>query len=71
MDITVTASQLKALRRLDANLTAQQVVQTHVDTWLAPIVQELADTDRKDVIAAYLNATPATRTAVKDLLGLG
>lgn len=71
MEITITDVQLKALRKLDATLTAKQVVQSHVDTWLAPIIADLDATERKDVLAAYLKASPAIRTTVKGLLSLG
>ncbi len=71
MDITITDPQLKALRRLDPALTARQVVQIHVDTWLAPIVADLGVTERKAVADAYVAATPAVQTSVKGLLGVG
>jgi len=71
MDITITDPQLKALRKLDPVKTAKQVVQLHVDTWLAPIVAELTETDRKAVFSAYLSASPSVQASVKALLGLG
>lgn len=71
MDITVTDLQLKALRRLDPVLTAKQVVQIHVDTWLAPIIAEMGEMDRKAFLSAYVAAAPAVQTQVKGLLGLG
>lgn len=71
LTITVTDLQLKALRRLDAVLTARQVVQVHVDTWLAPIIDELDVTDRRAVAEAYVAATPGTKDSVKGLLGIG
>ena len=69
--VTVTDFQLKALRRLDPVLTAKQVMQIHVDTWLAPIIAEMAETDRKALLSAYVAAAPAVQTQIKGLLGLG
>lgn len=71
MDITVTDAQKKVLRKLDAVLTAQQVVQTHVDTWLLPHVQELERDDAAAVKAAYSTAAPDVRERVRSELGLG
>ena len=71
LTITVTAAQLVVLRKLDATLTARAVVQTHLDTWLAPLVSELVEAERKAVRAAYIAADPATQAGVKGLLGLG
>lgn len=69
--VTVTDLQLKALRRLDPVLTAKQVVQLHVDTWLAPILVEMAELDRKALVSAYVAASPSVQTQVKGLLSLG
>lgn len=71
-DLTVTVSdaQLKVLRQLDASLTAKQVLQTHVDTWLKPYVDQQSESDRKTVLAAYMNATPQVQTQVRTSLGL-
>lgn len=71
MDITLTDLQLKALRKLDPVLTAKQVVQIHVDTWLAPIVAELGVSDRKAVAEAYVKADVVVQERVKLELGLG
>lgn len=71
LTVSVTDAQLKALRQLDPVLTAKQVVQVHIDTWLAPIVTEMAATDRKALLSAYVAAAPQVQTQVKGLLGLG
>jgi len=71
LTITLTDAQMKALRKLDAAKTAKQVMQTHVDTWLAPFVADLVETERKAVVTAYQSAAPAVRASVKELLGLG
>lgn len=71
MDITVTDAQKKVLKKLDAVRTAQQVVQLHVDTWLAPFVAEMDRDDEATVKAAYAAAAPAVRTQVRGVLGLG
>lgn len=71
LTIAITDAQLRALRRLDPVLNAKQVVQVHVDTWLAPILADLDVSDRKAVADAYVAATPGTQTSVKGLLGLG
>lgn len=71
-DITVslTDAQTKVVRRLDANKSARQVVQAHIDTWLAPHVAELEEIDRRDFLLKLEAATPAVRDQVKVLLGL-
>lgn len=69
--ITVTDAQLKALRKMDAVKTAKQVVQIHVDTWLAPLVAEQGVSDRRAVAEAYVVAAPAVQLRVKQELGLG
>lgn len=71
MDIVVTDLQLKALRKLDPVRTAKEVVQLHVDTWLAPMVAELGVNERKAVADAFVAATPAVQASVKGLLGVG
>lgn len=71
MDITITDTQLKALRKLDPVLTAKQVVQIHVDTWLAPIVAAMGDDAKREVLTAYALASPSVQTSVRGLLGLG
>lgn len=71
LTIAVTPAQLVVLRKLDANLTAKAVVQLHVDTWLAPLVAELIESDRKAVRAAYVAADPAVQQRVRQELGLG
>ena len=71
MDITLTDPQLKALRRLDPVLAAKQVVQVHVDTWLAPIIAEMAEIDRRALLSAYVAADPVVQAKIKGLLGLG
>lgn len=70
LTITVTDAQLKVLRQLDAVKTAKAVVQIHVDTWLAPLVGELAVSERKAVADAYVKAAPTVQTSVKGLLGV-
>lgn len=70
MDITITDLQLKALRRLDPALTARQVVQIHVDTWLAPLVAQMEEDERKEVAHAYVKADKPTRVKVRADLGL-
>lgn len=70
MDITITDLQLKALRRLDPVLNARQVVQIHVDTWLAPIVAELGAGERKAVAEAYVKADATVQGRVRQELGL-
>jgi hypothetical protein len=70
MDITITDAQLRVLRRLDPVKTAKQVVQIHIDTWLAPYVAELDEIDRKAVLEKYIAATPTVRDQVDTLLGL-
>lgn len=69
--VTVTDAQLVALRRLDRNKTAKQVLQTHVDTWLQPYVQELEAEDRTTILEAYKLASPIVRDQVRELLNLG
>lgn len=69
--ITVTDVQLVALRLLDRNKTAKQVLQAHVDTWLHPHVQALDTTDRTTVMEAYRTASPAVRDQVRELLNIG
>lgn len=71
LTITVTDAQLKALKKMDADKTAKAVVQIHVDTWLAPIIETLAVGDRKAVAEAYVAASPAAQLRVKQELGLG
>ena len=71
MDITITDDQLKVLRKLDPVRTARQVVQIHVDTWLAPYVAELSRDDESAVKAAYATAPPEVRAQVRGVLGLG
>lgn len=71
LTISVTPAQLVVLRQLDAKLTAKAVVQLHVDTWLAPLVSELVESERKAVRAAYAAADPAVQARVKQELGLG
>lgn len=71
LTIAVTPAQLVVLRKLDANLSAKAVVQTHVDTWLAPLVAELMEEERKAVRAAYAAADTTTQARVKQELGLG
>lgn len=73
MDLTIslTDAQIRVLRKLDPALTARQVVQAHLDTWLFPMLAELDDLDRADVMAAYRNAKPEIRAGVKRVLGLG
>lgn len=66
--VTLSAAQVRAMRRLDAGKTAAQVLQSHVDTWLAPYVSELDEVDRRDVLTKYLSAAPAVRDQVKALL---
>lgn len=65
--ITLTAAQERAVSRLGG----PQALQTHIDTWLQPLIGELALSDRKEVAAAYLAASPSVQLAVKGLLGLG
>lgn len=69
--ISVTPAQVVVLRRLDAKLTAKAVVQLHVDTWLAPMVADLIESDRRAVREAYVAADPAVQARVKQELGLG
>jgi hypothetical protein len=69
--VSITPAQLIALRRMDANKTAKAVLQIHIDTWLAPIVAELQDDERKAVLAAYLAADGATQLQVKGVLNVG
>ncbi len=71
LTITVTPAQLVVLRRLDANLTARAVVQAHVDTWLAPLVSEFIEEERKAVRAAYAAADPLVQLRIKRELGIG
>jgi hypothetical protein len=71
MDITVTDAQLKALRKLDATLTAKQVVQIHVDTWLLPLIDEAVVSEAAAVKAAYIAASDPVKSAVRTELGLG
>lgn len=71
LTITITDAQLKVLRKLDAAKSAKEVVQIHVDTWLAPIVAELGVSDRKAVADAYVKADAAVQDRVKLELGLG
>jgi hypothetical protein len=69
--VSITPVQLIALRRLDANLTAKQVLQAHIDTWLLPVVATLTEDERRAVLAAYKAADTTVQTQVKGLLGLG
>ena len=71
VSLSLTAAQVNALRKLDPVLTAKQVMQIHVDTWLAPIIAEMAQADRKALLSAYVAAAPAVQTQIKGLLGLG
>jgi hypothetical protein len=68
--VNITDPQLRALRRLDQTKTARQVLQAHVDTWLAPYVAELGEVDKRAVMEKYLAASPAIREQVETLLGL-
>lgn len=70
LTISVTPAQVVVLRRLDATRTAKAVVQLHVDTWLAPMVADLVEADRKAVREAYVAADPAVQLRVKQELGL-
>lgn len=69
--VTLTNAQVKAVRRLDGLQTLTRVLQTHIDTWLAPCVQDMDTEDRTSVVEAYRAADPALREQVKGLLGLG
>jgi hypothetical protein len=67
--ITLTDAQVKVVRRLDANLTARQVVQAHLDTWLAPLVAEAEEAERLSIMDRYRAASPQVREQVRALLG--
>lgn len=69
--VSLTDAQVKVVRRLDPVLTAKQVLQAHVDTWLLPLVQALEAEDREGVKAAYITATPQIRAQVRTVLGIG
>lgn len=71
MDITISDAQLKALRKLDPVKTARQVVQIHVDTWLAPHVAQLGEDDTRDIARAYDRAATDVQLRVKAALGIG
>jgi hypothetical protein len=68
--IALTDVQVKVVRRMDANLNVRQVLQAHVDTWLAPDVAKLVSEDREGVKSAYIAADPAVQAKVRELLKL-
>lgn len=68
--ITLTDAQTKVVRRMDANATARQVLQAHLDTWLAPEVAKLVLEDREGVKSAYIAADPVVQAKVRELLKL-
>jgi 1,2-phenylacetyl-CoA epoxidase catalytic subunit len=69
--VAISDAQLKVLRRMDTTKTAKQVLQSHVDTWLLPLVQALITEDREGVKTAYTNASPEIQAQVRQVLGLG
>jgi hypothetical protein len=70
LTLTLTDAQIKVLRRMDTTKTARQVLQAHVDTFLAPAVQDLITEDREGVKTAYVSATPDVQAQVRQVLGL-
>jgi hypothetical protein len=71
-DFTISLNdlQVKVVRRMDANLNARQVLQAHLDTWLAPDVAKLVLEDREGVKSAYIAADPVIQAKVRELLKL-
>jgi hypothetical protein len=55
---------------MDTNLTARQVLQAHLDTWLAPEVAKHVLEDREGVKSAYIAADPLIQAKVRELLKL-
>jgi len=70
MDITITDAQRLALRTIDPSRTAQQIVQIHVDTWLAPLVQEATKADAIRISRAYGLASDGIQADVRRSLSL-
>jgi hypothetical protein len=68
--ISLTDVQVKIVRRMDTNLTARQVLQAHLDTWLAPEVAKHVLEDREGVKSAYIAADPLIQAKVRELLKL-
>jgi hypothetical protein len=68
--ISLTDVQVKIVRRMDANMTARQVLQAHLDTWLAPEVAKFVAEDREGVKSAYIAADPIIQAKVRELLKL-
>lgn len=72
LDITVrlTDAQVAELGLLDPRKTPAQVVQTHVNTWLAPLVAIAQKAETDSVARAYVVADAQARQAVRDALKL-
>lgn len=73
MEISVhlSTAQCDAIRSVDSAHTIGQVVQTHVDTWLAPVVAQLDHDDCSRVSQAYRTADHDQRAKVRKVLNVG
>lgn len=69
--LVLTQAQADAVAALDSRQSVVSILQAHVDTWLAPLVAESVESERREVIEAYKNASPEVKEDVKGLLGLG
>ncbi len=66
--LTLTDVQWRELRRLDPAKTVKQIVQVHMDTWLAPLVASHEQLARARVADAFAAADADTRAKVCDTL---
>lgn len=69
--ISITSAQLAVLRKLDPAVSAKAVLQAHVDTWLAPLVVEMTEFDKREITRAYDRASVDVQQRIKTELGLG
>ena len=68
--VVLTDAQRAAIHRLDAARTPQDIVQIHVDTWLAPLVQEATKADAIRISRAYGLASDGIQADVRRSLRL-
>lgn len=66
--ITLTDAQVAEVIFLDPRKTVEQIVQTHVDTWLAPLVAKSAQAERVSIAAAYAVADASVQQSVREAL---
>ena len=70
IEVMLTPEQATVIESLDRGRLAGDILQAHVNTWLAPMMQEAARDEQSAVLRAFVSADATVRGDVKRTLGM-